>query len=550
MKRKITVMSALFAVSLACAQYKSEVWCPDNGDGTYTNPVINADYSDPDVIAVGDDFYMTASSFNCVPGLPILHSRDLVNWSIVGHALQNLVPDSLFDKVNPGKGVFAPSIRYHNKEFYIYWGDPDQGVYMVKTDNPAGRWSEPVMVMSGKGYIDTTPLWDDDGRCYMVFAWAGSRVHFGSVLCIVELSADGTHPIGKPAIVYDGGPDGNYTCEGPKLYKRNGYYYILCPAGGVGNGWQVALRSCSIYGPYESKTVMARGTTDINGPHQGGWVHTTSGEDWFLHFQNKRAYGRVIHLNPVTWRDGWPVMGVDKDGDYCGEPVRKYRKPKTKAGASAVCNPVESDGFDGHTLGLQWQWPANYKPTYGMPTANGSFRFYAGRLERGQNNLWLAPNILQQKLPSDAFTATAKISMAAKVDGQMGGIIMMGGDYTALAVRCTGKDFQLVQLTCLGAEKNTPETVDVLATLPATRQDDEKHFRLYEDIYLRMTVKANKRLRFSYSLDGKSFKPCGKEFVIAAGKWIGGKMGLFCEDTGRMAMYSWMDVDWFRVTKQ
>ena len=179
----------LLIAGTVSAQYRSEVWCPDRGDGTYTNPVLNADYSDPDVICVGDDYYLTASSFQCMPGLPVLHSKDLVNWTIIGHALQSQFPGQL---PQHGNGVWAPSIRHHNGEFYIYWGDPDRGVMMVKAKNPAGPWEEPVCVIPGKGMIDTCPLWDDDGRCYLVNGWANSRAGFNSVLSVRELSADGT----------------------------------------------------------------------------------------------------------------------------------------------------------------------------------------------------------------------------------------------------------------------------------------------------------------------------------------------------------------------
>ena len=181
MKRILSVF-VLCVPMMVQAQYQSEVWSPDNGDGTYTNPVINADYSDPDVCvgASGEDYYMTASSFQCVPGLPILHSKDLVNWEIINYALGNLYEGDCrllehFSKPQHGAGVWAPSIRYHDGWYYIYWGDPDFGVYMVKTQDPAGKWEAPVCIIKGTGYIDTTPLWDEDGRCYMVNGWANSR---------------------------------------------------------------------------------------------------------------------------------------------------------------------------------------------------------------------------------------------------------------------------------------------------------------------------------------------------------------------------------------
>ncbi len=546
MRKPIIMM--LLACSLgADAQYRSQVWNPDNGDGTYTNPVINADYSDPDAIAVGEDFYLTASSFNCIPGLPILHSRDLVNWQIIGHALQELRPREVFDSPQHGKGVWAPSIRHHGGEFYIYWGDPDYGVFMVKAKNPAGPWSEPVCVIEGKGMIDTCPLWDDDGRCYLVNGWAGSRSGFNSVLSVRELSADGTHAISQPRIVFDGGQV-NHTTEGPKFYKRDGWYWIMCPAGGVKQGWQLAMRSRSPYGPYESKVVMAQGNTKVNGPHQGAWVHTEQGEDWFLHFNDRQAYGRVVFLQPVEWRNNWPVMGVDADGDYCGEPVMRYRKPKTAAKCTNM-NPEESDEFDKGLLGLQWQWHANYNQLYGMPTADGTMRLYTNDLSSGFRSLWEAPNLLLQKTPAENFTATTKLRFSAKESGQYGGIIMMGRAYSALVVRRTGGSFVLQQLSCNDADTNGMETATDLATLKPTEADTIPYSpALHIDIYMRMKVKEGK-CRFAYSLDGKRFKDTGNEFTMREGKWIGAKMGFVAECKDRKSNRGWIDADWFRVTK-
>jgi beta-xylosidase len=273
-------------------------WQPDNEDGTYSNPIIHADYSDPDVIRVGNDFYMTASSFNCSPGLPVLHSVNLVNWEIIGYALQKQPPFDVFNFPQHGNGVWAPAIRYHNGEFFIYWGDPDFGIYVVKAKNPEGPWSEPHLVHAAKGWIDPCPFWDDDGKAYLVHAFAGSRSGIKSVLVINEMSPCGLSIDEKCTLVFDG-HENHRTIEGPKLYKRNGYYYIFAPAGGVKPGWQTVLRSKNIYGPYEIKTVLHQGNTPINGPHQGGWVELESGESWFIHFRDKDAYGRIVYTcNP------------------------------------------------------------------------------------------------------------------------------------------------------------------------------------------------------------------------------------------------------------
>ena len=557
MRKTLLSLMALAAMT-ASAQYKSEVWSPDNGDGTYNNPVINADYSDPDVCVgpSGEDYYMTASSFQCTPGLPILHSRDLVNWEIVGYALKSLYEGDCkltehYNKVQHGNGVWAPSIRYHQGEYYIYWGDPDHGVYMVKTKDPAGEWEKPVCVIRGKGYIDTTPLWDEDGRCYLVNGWGNSRSKFASVLTVREMSADGTRAIGQPVIVFDGNGTENRTCEGPKFYKRDGWYWIMCPAGGVPEGFQLAMRSKSPYGPYEAKKVLQQGKTAINGPHQGAWVHTKYGEDWFLHFQDKEAYGRVMHLNPVDWTTGWPVMGRK------GEPVATYKKPK--ASSTVVVNPVESDEFNAPTIGRQWQWQANYDEKFGVPTAFGTMRIYTHKLDTDWKNLWPVPNMLLQKTPADEFTVTAKLRFTSKADGQMGGIIMMGHNYQALVVRREGKEFKLLILTCQDADRGKAQQEELVATLKPTAEDKIDYKPgIHEDIYLRLQVSnaeagvahgGKPLVSFAWSQNGKKFTPCGSQYEMKQGKWIGAKFGFVAVDTNPKTDRGWIDADWIRVTK-
>lgn len=545
--RKSILFSLLFLPIISVAQYKSSVWSPDNGDGTYTNPVINADYSDPDVCVVGDDYYMTASSFNCIPGLPILHSKDLVNWEIIGHAITELTPHEEFDKPSHGNGVWAPSIRYHEGMFYIYWGDPDYGVFRVTATDPAGEWSKPVCIIEGKGMIDTTPLWDDDGRCYLVNGWANSRSRFASVLTVRELDKDGLKAISNPVIVFDGNGTENRTCEGPKFYKRNGWYWIMCPAGGVPTGFQLAMRSKSPYGPYESMKVLDQGKSVINGPHQGAWIHTALGEDWFMHFQDKECYGRVVHLQPVTWKDNWPVMGKVPARGYCGEPVITYRKPSTK-GKVDVVNPVESDEFNSPKLGLQWQWHANYDQKFGMPTAFGTFRLYTHKVSKEFKNMWEVPNLLLQKTPADKFTATTKLRFTSKDDNQMGGLIVMGHDYFALMLKRVKDEFLLQLVTCKSADKGTPEQVKTIATLKPTEKDKiDYQPAIHEDIYLRVNV-ADGECNFAYSLNGKKYTAVEGKFKIKEGKWIGAKVGLAAIEPAGKTNRGWIDADWFRVT--
>lgn len=548
MRKYFLFIAFISSAVLLNAQYKSEVWVADKGDGTYVNPVLHADYSDPDVCAVDGHYYMTASSFNCTPGLPILHSEDLVNWEIINYAIKDVEPLDFFSKPQHGKGVWAPSIRYHNGEFYIYWGDPDFGIFMVKTKDIYGEWDKPVLVKAGKGMIDPCPLWDDDGKVYLAHAWAGSRAKFNSVITVCEMNSEGTAIVSNPVLAFDGNDGTNHTIEGAKFYKHNGYYYIFAPAGGVATGWQLVLRSKNVFGPYESKIVMSQGKTDINGPHQGAWVDTPSGEAWFLHFQDKGAYGRVLHLNPMEWKSDWPVIGVDTDGDGCGEPVHEYRKPNMDKTVGIV-TPAESDEFNSTELGLQWQWHANYQDTFGFTTNMGYMRIYSHILSPEFVNFWEVPNLLLQKFPAEEFTATTKLKVSAKDDGQMSGLIVMGWDYAYLGVEKSGEGFILKYVQCKDAEQKTPEKKSVVGMLDKCRTFEAGLYPNYEiDIYLRVKVETGGKCSFYYSTDGRRFHNVGDTFIARQGKWIGAKVGLFS-----VAPYGkergWVDADWFRIGK-
>lgn len=551
MIRPILLLPLLLAMSggvVSAGEYRSEVWCADRGNGTYRNPILHADYSDPDVVRVGDDYWMTASSFQCVPGLPILHSKDLVNWTLVNHALPRLIPDDHFSQVQPGRGVWAPCIKYHDGCYYIYWGDPDFGIYMVRTEDPRGRWSEPVLVIPGKGLIDPSPLWDDDGRLWLAHAWAASRSGLNSIITLVELNADGTRPISGERIIFDGNGSGNHTVEGAKLYKRNGWYYLFAPAGGVATGWQIVARSRTVDGHYEARTVMAQGSTSINGPHQGAWVETPGGESWFIHFQDKGLYGRVVHLNPMQWNDdGWCVIGQDRDGDGCGEPVTTWRKPDVEAD-SPVCTPQESDEFDGTEPGLQWQWQANPQRWFGFAGIPGHYRMYASRAPF--RNLWEVPNLLLQKFPAERFTATARIRFCSKGEGDSAGILVMGYDYARLGLTRRGEEAVVELIRCHDADRGTEEERTEVARLPLERCESGATPLYRTEIVLRVEVHPQGLCRFAYSTDGKHFTTVGGEpFTAREGRWVGAKTGLFCVSNGSTADRGWIDVDWFRITK-
>lgn len=551
--RKITILISLLVFIQVNAQYKSEVWVSDLGNGIFKNPVLYADYSDPDVIRVGDDYYMTASSFNSVPGLPILHSKDLVNWKIVNYALKDLsldgVPVGFFDKPQHGKGVWAPCIRYHEGEYMIYWGDPDFGIYVVKTKDIYGDWDKPIHVLPGKGRIDPSPLFDDDGKVYLTHAWAGSRAGLNSIMTLCEMNAEGTKVISEESLIFDGNDGVNHTVEGGKFYKKDGYYYLLAPAGGVEMGWQLALRSENMYGPYESMTVLAQGNTDVNGPHQGGLVNTKSGEWWFLHFQDREEYGRIIHLQPVSWVDGWPVMGVNSK-DYCGEPVPTYLKPDVGQ-TFPIVTPIESDEFNMPKLGLQWQWHANPKQAWAFPSSNGYLRMYGQYYPEDYTNFWDIPNLLLQKLPAPSFAASTKLSAVLMNEGDKVGLIMMGHDYAYIALVKTKDSYVIEYSSCHDAEERSNERIIDSEEPTKIKVNEKYNYKTHipdAKIYLQLKVDDG-LCNFAYSTDGKKFVTFSEEFKVRQGKWIGAKMGLFVMNKNEGTSRSWADIDWFRVNK-
>lgn len=545
MKATCNIGSLLISLSLIIL-----ISCRQGGQGstaTFSNPILHADYSDPDVVRAGDDFYMVASSFNCVPGLPVLHSSDLVNWRLTGYALERLQPEKYYSEVRHGGGVWAPCIRIHNGEYHIFYPDPDHGIFMVKAANPAGPWSDPVTVMEGRGLIDPSPLWDDDGTAYLAYAFAGSRAGVKSVIMVTRMNPDGTGVFGDPVMVFDG-HDENPTVEGPKFYRRHGWYYIFAPAGGVTHGWQLVLRSKSVFGPYEARKVMHQGESDINGPHQGAWVTDRSGSDWFLHFQDKGAYGRIVHLQPVKWTDDWPVIGDDPDGDGTGEPVSAFRMPEgSKKQLQGIVQNSDIDNgneralqsddeFNSNKRGLQWQWHANPSVTWGYPSgAYGCYRLNCIPRPDSTVSLWNVSNLFLQKLPAEEFTATARVVCTLRHDGEEAGMIVMGRDYQYISLKRTDGRLLLRVVRCIDADRGQPEEL-----LFSEERDSDT-------VFFGVKVTAGARCIFSYSLDNKTFNEVGEPFAAREGVWTGAKIGFFALRDGFTNDSGYADLDWFRI---
>ncbi|MET9154304.1 glycoside hydrolase 43 family protein [Streptomyces griseoflavus] len=479
----------------------------DPTDTTYRNPVLNADWSDPDVIRVGDDFYLTASSFGRAPGLPLLHSRDLVNWTLVGHALQRLEPEAEFTTPRHDCGVWAPALRHHDDRFWIFWGDPDQGVFQVNAPEIRGPWTEPLLVKAGKGLIDPCPLWDDEtGEAYLVHGWAKSRSGVKNRLTGHRMHPHGTELLDEGRVIVDGDRlPGWFTLEGPKLYRHDGWFWILAPAGGVETGWQGAFRSRAFFGPYEEKVVLEQKDTDVNGPHQGGWVRTPSGEDWFLHFQQRGAYGRVVHLQPMRWdAGGWPVLGDD------GAPVAEHRRPDLPPQPPAA--PATDDDFPGGRLGRQWQWTANPRDGFATQHSGDGLRLTCVR-SADAHDLRKLPNVLTQRLPGTPCTVEVELRLDSEEPGARAGLTVLGDAYR-----------------WIGLQRDTDGTVHLVHRFAETAAEGERDAdrpRPAPDgrALLRIDIDDGARCRFSYDT-GDGPRPSGQVFAATPWRWVGALLGL------------------------
>lgn len=531
-------------------KYKGK-WTADLGNGEYKNPILFGDYSDPDVIRVGEDFFMTASSFTYFPGLPVLHSKDLVNWQLISYGVKRL-PYKSYDMPSHGKGVWAPAIRYHEGTFYIFFPTPDEGLFVVKTDDPFGEWEDVITLKEAKGWIDPCPFWDDDGKAYVVRGVAKSRSGLKSQLFLHRMSPDGTRLLDDGVLVYDGRIN-NPTIEGPKMYKHNGWYYILSPAGGVKPGWQVVLRSKNIYGPYEYRISLHQGSTLINGPHQGALVDTPSGENWFVHFRDCDGYGRITYLEPARWtEDDWLEMGTNIDLSGAGEPVDTYRKPVQ---GCEVMTPVTDDDLKNNRLGLQWQWQAHENPDF-YNIKDEKLRLYS--LPVGGGGLLTdAPNLLSQLMQAPNFTMDTKLHLELE-DGDAAGICITGGSYYCVRAENKNGKYSLVQANYYYDGSERPEEIAARVEIP-----------IPDTLYLRIKVEYKYRkdffglsgfysapkeysglstmVSFYISQNGEDFEKFGDtvEYKVSKKSWVGGRCGMFCINTkGKKGGY--MDVDYVR----
>lgn len=492
---RILVFNCIIWSCLLCGSALAQemhLW-GDQGNGTYINPVLNADYSDPDVVRVGSDYYMVCSEFHFM-GMPVLHSVDLVNWTIVGRIYDEFkfAPEYDSNERYAG-GSWAPAIRFHAGKFFVYFCTPKEGLFMSSAEKAEGPWDPLVQVEAVDGWEDPCPFWDDDGRAYL----GHSKVGAGPII-IHQMSADGKSLLDDGLTVYTGP-----VAEGTKIHKRDGYYYLSIPERGVEIGWQTILRSENIYGPFEKKVVLETGSTMINGPHQGSLIDTPDGEWWFLHFQSVPAVGRVVHLQPAYWRGGWPVIGVDLDRNGIGEPVYVWKKPAVSR-ESKIVKPQASDNFDGNKLGVQWAW--NHNPVdsvWSLTKEHGKLSLEAlyapGFLQ--------AKNTLTQKVMGARGQASVRLDGSKLKEGQMAGMCLMA------------KEFALVGL------KRKKDGLYIFAETGGIKE--EKKIAQSELLLQILISPERKQNQFFYSIDMYNFTPIGDKFQVLSGNWKGPKIGLF-----------------------
>jgi len=468
------------------AQKKMEIlaW-GDQGDGTYRNPVLFADFSDPDVIRVGEDFYLTASDFHYI-GLQVLHSKDLVNWTIAGQVCNSLNFSPAYDNMaRYGRGIWAPSIRFHNNHFYIYACTPDEGLFMWRAQTPEGPWSDAICVKAVEKWEDPCPFWDEEtGRAYLVHSKLGA----GPII-LHRMTDDGTELLDDGREIYYG-----KGAEGPKMFKRNGWHYISLPENGVFCGSQVILRSRNIYGPYERKVVLPDGS-----PFQGGMVELDNGEGWFIGYTYMKHLGRVCHLVPYVWKeDDWPEFG------YEGRTVAAWKKPGV--GMDYPLNrPQVCDDFDEATLNPIWQWnhnPVNEK--WSLVERTGFLRLKSMPAESHE----FARNTITQKIWDTCGVAETKLDTEGMAEGQKAGMAFLNSrEMGWLGVERRGKSCFIVFGSCYGCGGD--------ATILENK-----------NVWLREEY-VEEICRFAYSFDGRTYIYVPVDFRMKFLGWKAGRIGLY-----------------------
>lgn len=519
----VLFLGCILAVLQACVPVQRHVWLSsDNGDGTYTNPVINADYPDPDIIRVGKDYYMVSSSFVAMPGIPVCHSRDLINWRIIGHAYDSITFRPQYrmedEKTAYSRLCWAPTIRYHEGIYYIGVNIADDGFVMFKSTKPEGPYT---MHKFEKRLYDPGFFIDDDGRKYVT--------HGKGKIYLTRLKDDGTgvlDPNDRGTLIITAPEGYGHLFEGCHTYKRNGWYYVFNPALGY-DGVQMISRSRNLYGPYETKVLI---DDDINyagaGVHQGGYIETAEGESWAYTFQDRDYMGRCLMLYPMKWENEWPVVGPE---GRAGKGVVTYRKPAVK-GRHKMSYPHHSDSFDKPELAGIWEFNhVPHKEMWSLTDRQGFFRIYA---QHARGFYW-ARNSLTQKVTGPYSTGTVLLDLSGLQEGDFAGNGIMGRMMYQFGVRKKNNSFWLEMRQAYRDEGE--EVVDSL------------ELKALSKIYLRTETTKEGATRFHYSLDGREYHRFGPEGVSNFWGFLGIRHVLCCYNVVKGSPCGYADFDFFEL---
>lgn len=525
---KIGMLCLLFINQLSFAQTVAPAWgmwtnWGDIGKGFYNNPILPADYSDIDCIRVGTDYYAVSSTFQYSPGFVILQSKDLVNWQIISHAVNDITaisPQMNWDKMNRyGTGIWAGAIRYHDKKFWIYFGTPDEGYFMTTAKKPEGPWEKPHLILAKKGWDDCCPFWDDDGQGYLI----GTNFSGGYKIHLFKMMPDGRELVaGADSVIYQ-----SEGSEANKLYKINGTYYHLFSEVKPEGRALMMERAKKIYGPYTKPKQLSHAQQQFNEPNQGGLVQTENGRWYFLtHHGTGDWAGRVMSLLPVTWVDGWPIIGrVGRD--TIGTMVWKGKKPVMPGNSFT---PQTSDDFNQAGLPQQWEW--NYQPRAGkwsLTQRNGWLRLHAFK-PLIANDITKAGNTLTQRsYRSNANEVTVKLDISAMVNGQKAGLSHFGARAYATLGMVSQGETRYLELNLKGNISKGPVIKGA-------------------EIWLRSTWGLDGKSKFYYSTDGKNYTPFGGQYQMEWSAYRGDRIAIYCYNN--LADDGYIDVDYFHYTIQ
>jgi beta-xylosidase len=493
----------------------------DQNNGTYINPILPGDYSDLDCIRVGNNYYAVSSTFQYSPGFVILHSKDLVNWKILSHAVNDITqisPEMNWDKMNRyGKGIWAGAIRYHNKKFWIYFGTPDEGYFMTTAKNPAGPWEPLHHMLKDKGWDDCCPFWDDDGQGYFV----GTNFSDGYKIHLFKMTADGKELIKESGkIIYQ-----SKGSEANKLYKINGVYYHFFSEVKKDGRAIMMQRSTNIYGPYTEIKQLSHSQKEFHEPNQGGIVQTQKGDWYFLthHGSGGDWSGRIMSLLPVTWIDSWPIIGK-AGADTIGRMVWTGKKPVK---SSKIIIPQTNDEFSTSILPPQWEW--NYQPRkdkWSLTERKGWLRLHAFQpIET--SNLLKAGNTLTQRSYRTTFNEVIiKIDISNMEEGQKAGLCHFGSpNYSSFGVAYDSARF--IEYNIKGVITRGPV---ITANI----------------IWLKSTWGLDGKSHYFYSLDGITYSAFGNAWQLAWGAYRGDRIGIY--NYNNKTDSGFIDVDYFRYS--